>query len=859
MSGKIPWIDELKGLAIALVILHHMSHFSDVLALIHGEIGVDIFFLLSGFGLTINLHKDEDAFSFYRRRFSNIIPAYWFTLGLVYFLNSFINYTYIDMANVVIHLLCLQALGLEDHFFFGLAMSLWFVGAVSILYIVFPFLKRLIISKQAVYIAALGFFIPFVCMAFIYATTVVRDYDGFLWLFMARVPDFFIGICAGILYCNRGLRFSGKSIAILIAAASLYFYMVTHRRVAFFFYPFIGIAICYLYVLLRENVFKKITLTLAFAGTISYELYLIHHTVIGYLNPWVWEHFMKKKYVLRDYNHIPIVQRAELITGDVGWILICIVAAYLINRGVSYLRGIGFLRLLANERSFVVYTVVVVFTALYCVISYWVNVPFDMQWTYYGVSPAALFSQGRLGGFLSNLVSYLAGLTSGFDTRAEIAVSFAVLCLILFNLYLLVRHIVAVYRNGLVFVFALVLFSPDVWRELLWGRQFAVYLPVLLLTVALNISVSGLTARVKVFLYSILAISGAFTYETAAANFSIAKGTAASRIITGIIPAGWPVMPDISGIFVCLCLSSLYILPVIYIRRHRPQAITGIYVWVIIGAFALANIIASSMGLWPPGVYSNIFLISAIVLVYMFFINARSEMQGRIFTYCRGAAIVFLIIVYLCTYGPAVNDMKGLRLDLESGKAAIKLMEFVFDEGKLKKLYPDTNAIAAMIQRLKKHRRFDVQPVPPAAIKFIAGEHWGQIDNCTFHGNTLEISGWAVNKRTKAPAGNVILNTTDAQGSIMAFSILIPHHKRDDIRDFFKKPSVLNSGFMESVDTSALTSGANTITAFTIDIDKGVSYPLESSCTIVKKEPSNEALFGSLANRGTRTKKYLLK
>ena len=42
-------------------------------------------------------------------------------------------------------------------------------------------------------------------------------------------------------------------------------------------------------------------------------------------------------------------------------------------------------------------------------------------------------------------------------------------------------------------------------------------------------------------------------------------------------------------------------------------------------------------------------------------------------------------------------------------------------------------------------------------------------------------------------------------------------------------------GLAEAVDTSALTSGTHTITAFTVDIDKRISYPLKSSCTIDKK------------------------
>jgi peptidoglycan/LPS O-acetylase OafA/YrhL len=73
--GYVPALDGLRGVAVTLVVLHH----ADVLP--GGYIGVDVFFVLSGFLITSLLLEEHDArgrislIGFYARRARRILPA----------------------------------------------------------------------------------------------------------------------------------------------------------------------------------------------------------------------------------------------------------------------------------------------------------------------------------------------------------------------------------------------------------------------------------------------------------------------------------------------------------------------------------------------------------------------------------------------------------------------------------------------------------------------------------------------------------------------------------------------------------------------------------------------------------------
>ena len=97
LQGRVPELDGVRGLAIAMVILcHYGAHqitstpgtpFNLLhIALTFGWVGVDLFFVLSGFliGGILMDHRDSPRFfaTFYMRRICRIFPIYYLWLGI---------------------------------------------------------------------------------------------------------------------------------------------------------------------------------------------------------------------------------------------------------------------------------------------------------------------------------------------------------------------------------------------------------------------------------------------------------------------------------------------------------------------------------------------------------------------------------------------------------------------------------------------------------------------------------------------------------------------------------------------------------------------------------------------------------
>ena len=71
-------IQIFRALAVILVVLFHLG----VPGFSSGFLGVDIFFVISGYLMTKLHAKDDGAFDFYKRRARRLLPAYAATVAV---------------------------------------------------------------------------------------------------------------------------------------------------------------------------------------------------------------------------------------------------------------------------------------------------------------------------------------------------------------------------------------------------------------------------------------------------------------------------------------------------------------------------------------------------------------------------------------------------------------------------------------------------------------------------------------------------------------------------------------------------------------------------------------------------------
>lgn len=115
---RIPELDGLRGIAIALVIACHYEVFARQLWGLpkFGWVGVDLFFVLSGFLITsvlLNLRGQETPFkAFYSRRFRRILPPYIAFTVLIYAVTAVLHdYALYRAKSAVGFTLFLQSFG----------------------------------------------------------------------------------------------------------------------------------------------------------------------------------------------------------------------------------------------------------------------------------------------------------------------------------------------------------------------------------------------------------------------------------------------------------------------------------------------------------------------------------------------------------------------------------------------------------------------------------------------------------------------------------------------------------------------------------------------------------------------------
>lgn len=137
-------IQILRGVSVILVVLFHLG-FSSIQS---GFLGVDVFFVISGFLMAV-LYKNSDISGFYLRRAKRLLPAYYatifFTLVFAYFLTTPNETTQVDtQVKYAISFASNIGFWMQNSYFsnsdFNPLLHLWSLGVEIQFYLIVPLL-----------------------------------------------------------------------------------------------------------------------------------------------------------------------------------------------------------------------------------------------------------------------------------------------------------------------------------------------------------------------------------------------------------------------------------------------------------------------------------------------------------------------------------------------------------------------------------------------------------------------------------------------------------------------------------------------------------------------------------------------
>jgi len=273
-AGRLPVLDELKGLAILLVVLYHAGGVLVWNNHLHGDLGVDMFVILSGLGLALS-GQSGGARRFLTRRLWRIMPTYWIALTLYAWAGTHFLEHHYSTADLLLHYVGIHG-WFGDAYAVSISDPFWFITLILTLYVLFCFLRPLL--ERPAQLLLVGSFlstgVAFACFFW--------NQPGVFGFLALRIPGFFVGLLLG-----RWLR-SGRlvlPVGVPLATALFVFVYVPYTQGIVFHPTVAGLAVMGFYgYTLRPVLGAGVRRGLKFLGDHSLEIFLLHQPLIREYN-----------------------------------------------------------------------------------------------------------------------------------------------------------------------------------------------------------------------------------------------------------------------------------------------------------------------------------------------------------------------------------------------------------------------------------------------------------------------------------------------------------------------------------------------------------------------------------------------
>lgn len=272
-------LDSLRGLAALTVVFYHIamyfklnverySVFDDLF--LHGNLGVQLFFIISGFVIYMSMQKHPDPKAFLISRFSKLYPTYWTCVILTFIVISITPYWTIPVTfnEMLINLTMFQhwfRVRDVDGVYWTLAIELCFY--MMVLFI--------LIFKKVEKIEWFGLaWLMVMLLVYFLSKYIPGTLDLYYWIPLLKNGTLF---CAGIIFYL--MRTQGQT-------PQRFFYLALCLGIHFVINPLLESVVVTAYFLIFLLVVQNkmsflINKPLLFLGNISYALYLINQEV-GY-------------------------------------------------------------------------------------------------------------------------------------------------------------------------------------------------------------------------------------------------------------------------------------------------------------------------------------------------------------------------------------------------------------------------------------------------------------------------------------------------------------------------------------------------------------------------------------------------
>jgi len=320
LRGHLPALDGMRGLAVMMVLIFHfvgqMLPTNAVERAVvgvtkHGLLGVDLFFVLSGFLITGLLYEAHDKpnylRNFYMRRVLRIFPLYYGVLALVFFVAPLIpplrgptlDYLLDRQAWAWLYGINVYLAGHEE-WSFSYLNHFWSLSVEEHFYLVWPFVvlllarwpRALIAVSLAISLGAMLARVVGILMGLSWWTTVVLTpfkLDGlalgaFLAL-MARQPggvDWLVRALPRVAAVVGGLTVATFVWTVLVSRQGL---DVTGSIRAALFQILLACMMVAILIAPKRSTISRFFCSrgMVFLGTYSYGLYVYHHFISYYL------------------------------------------------------------------------------------------------------------------------------------------------------------------------------------------------------------------------------------------------------------------------------------------------------------------------------------------------------------------------------------------------------------------------------------------------------------------------------------------------------------------------------------------------------------------------------------------------